>query len=207
LQFLDAGTAKIDQLISRLLEIARLTTRARRHEWIDANRMAHEVFASCKFQLEGAGIDVSIGELPCVWADAVQLNQVLTNLVDNAIKYMGNGSRKHIAITCSVQGDRFRFAVSDTGPGIALKDQEKVFRLFARAAANGCAGEGVGLATVRAIVNRHGGRIWVDSTPGEGSIFYFTLPRKPAEAETVAASAQHSRMPGAGGEESSAHVH
>jgi signal transduction histidine kinase len=142
-----------------------------------------------------------------VWADSVQLNQVFTNLVDNAIKYMGDGHAKRIAIHCSLQGERFRFAVSDTGCGIALKDQEKVFRLFARAAANGSAGEGVGLATVRAIVNRHGGRIWVDSTPGEGSTFFFTLPRKPSEADTVAASTPVSGTRRAGGEESQAHVH
>ncbi len=176
LQFLNAGTAKIDQLISRLLEVARLSTRPGEAQWVDAHRLAHEVADACRFQLEASGVEVVIGNLPRVWGDPVQLNQVFTNLVDNAVKYMGPSSRKRIDISCSRHGERYRFAVNDTGPGIAPKDQEKVFRLFARLGANGASGEGVGLATVRAIVNRHGGRIWVESTPGDGCTFYFTLP-------------------------------
>jgi signal transduction histidine kinase len=195
LQFLDAGTAKIDQLISRLLELARLTTRPGRQEWIDANRMVQDVFDACAFQLQTKGIEASAGELPRVWGDPVQLSQVFTNLVDNAIKYMGEGRRGQIAITSSIDGERYRFAVSDTGMGIAPRDRDRVFRLFARAAANGIAGEGVGLATVRVIVNRHGGRIWVDSVPGRGSTFYFTLPRQAAEATTPASPATRCTTP------------
>jgi signal transduction histidine kinase len=205
LQFLNAGTAKIDQLISRLLEVARLSTRPRESQWVDADHLAHEVVDSCRFQLEANGVEVTIGNLPRVWGDPVQLSQVFTNLVDNAIKYMGASPKKRIDISCSTQGERYRFAVSDTGPGIASKDQEKVFRLFARLGANGTSGEGVGLATVRAIVNRHGGRIWVESTPGDGCTFYFTLPRameEPVGAGTRASAA----MPTLRGEEVGVHV-
>ena len=182
LEFVNAGTAKIDQLISRLLDIARLTTRPGRQEWIDATAMARDVINACRFQLDGAGIDVSVGDLPRIWGDPVQLNQVFTNLIDNAAKYMGQSPRRLIAISCVAEGDRYRFAVRDSGPGIEAKDREKVFRLFARLAPNGTSGEGVGLATARAIVNRHGGRIWVDSTPGDGSTFYFTLPQDPPQS-------------------------
>ena len=115
----------------------------------------------------------------------MQFNQVFTNLLDNAIKYMGSGPRKQVHITCDAHGDRYRFSVRDSGLGIAPKDQEKVFRLFARAAPSGAAGEGVGLATVRAIVNRHSGRIWVESILGEGSTFYFTLPQHPVGAHAA----------------------
>jgi signal transduction histidine kinase len=206
LQFLHAGTAKIDQLISRLLEIARLTTRPGRQGWIDTNRMVRDVIAACAYQLQGGGIEVTVGALPSVWADAVQLNQVFANLVDNSIKYMGSGPQRRIAVTCDVQGNRYRFAVRDTGCGIAARDQEKVFRLFARAVTNGnTAGEGVGLAAVRAIVNRHGGRIWVESAPGEGSTFYFTVPRAPAEEESIM-SHLHSATPMTRGEERNVHV-
>jgi signal transduction histidine kinase len=170
----NAGTAKIDQLISRLLEVARLSTRPGGKEWFDANEMVSHVVDASRFQLEASGVEVAVASLPHVWGDPVQLNQVFTNLVDNAIKYMGTSQRRRIDITCTKKGDRYRFAVKDTGPGIAVKDQEKVFRLFARLGTNGTTGEGVGLATVRAIINRHGGRIWVESVPGDGSTFYFT---------------------------------
>lgn len=185
LQFLNAGTAKIDQLITRLLEVARVSTRVSEHSWIDAKIMVGDVVDACRFQLEASGVEVSVGDLPRVWADPVQLNQVFTNLVDNAVKYMGASAHKRIEVSCTTKGERYRFAVSDTGPGIAAKDQEKVFRLFARAGSNGTSGEGVGLATVRAIVNRHGGRIWVESTPGEGCTFYFTLPRDAAQTSNL----------------------
>lgn len=187
LQFINVGTAKIDQLISRLLDIARLTTRPGYHEWIDTSAMVRDVIDACRFQIDAGGVEVSVGELPPVYGDPVQLNQVFTNLVDNAIKYMGAGPRKQIRITCDAHGDRYRFSVRDSGPGIAPKDQEKVFRLFARAAPNDSTGEGVGLATVRAIVNRHGGRIWVESILGEGSTFHFTLPQNAAGARLAAA--------------------
>jgi len=185
LDFVNAGTSKIDQLISRLLDVARLTTRPSHHEWIDAGIMVRDVVSACGFQLEAASVETTVGDLPRIFGDPVQLNQVFTNLVDNAIKYMGNVAHREIDISCTTQGDRYRFAVRDTGPGIEPKDREKVFRLFARLAPNGStAGEGVGLATVRAIVNRHGGRIWVESTPGAGSTFYFTLPRAADAPET-----------------------
>lgn len=179
LEFVNAGTAKIDQLISRLLDIARLATRPSRHEWIDASALVRDVINACRFQLDAAAIEVSVDDLPRIWGDPVQLNQVFTNLIDNAVKYMGQSPRRLIAISCTTERDRYRFAVRDSGPGIEAKDREKVFRLFARLAPNGTAGEGVGLATTRAIVNRHGGRVWVDSTPGDGSTFYVTLPRDP----------------------------
>lgn len=177
LKFVNAGTTKIDQLIARLLEIARLTTRPNQHQWIDMQRLASDVLSSCRFQMEERGIEGAIaGELPRVFGDPVQINQVLTNLVDNAIKYMGERPTKRIAIACAQQGDRYRFAVQDTGPGISPKDKEKVFRMFARLAPNASQGEGIGLAAVRAIVNRHGGRIWVESAVDVGSTFFFTLP-------------------------------
>jgi signal transduction histidine kinase len=207
LGFLNAGTAKIDQLIARLLDVARVSTRPGGREWADAAAMVRSVVDACRFQLDGGGVEVEIGHLPRIWCDPVQLNQVFTNLVDNARKYMGASPRKRITISCSTTGDRYRFAVSDTGPGIAPKDQEKVFRLFARLAANGASGEGVGLATVRAIVNRHGGRIWVESVPGDGCTFYFTLPKAPAESAGVGIRNHAPAAPPASrGEEAGAHV-
>jgi signal transduction histidine kinase len=210
LQFLNAGAAKIDLLIARLLEIARLATRPDRQEWVDTEEMLRNVLDAHRFQLEAAHVDVSVGHLPRVWGDPVQLSQVFANLIDNAVKYMGDRVERHVRIECTTVGDRFCFAVRDTGPGIGAKDQEKIFRLFARLSPNGVAGEGVGLAMVRAIINRHGGRIWVESTPGEGSTFFFTLPRDAERARTITATAagtRHQTAVGSLGEERTVHVH
>jgi signal transduction histidine kinase len=182
LRFVHLGVTKIDQLIARLLEIARLTTRPDAREWVDMHAVATDVLGACRFQLEERGIEAAVDPLPRVFGDPVQLNQVLTNLIDNAIKYMGDRPTKRIAVGCTQDGDRYRFAVSDTGPGIAPKDRDKVFRMFTRLDPGATQGEGIGLAAVRAIVNRHGGRIWVESTPDVGSTFYFTLPQQPAAA-------------------------
>jgi signal transduction histidine kinase len=179
LKFINAGTTKIDQLIARLLEIARLTTRPNEACWTDMEAMARHVVDACQFQLQERSIQARVGELPYVFGDPTQLNQVLTNLVDNAIKYMGDRPEKRIDITCSPVGDRYRFAVQDTGPGISRDNKEKVFRMFTRLAPGQAKGEGIGLAAVRTIVNRHRGRIWVESTEGVGSTFYFTLPKNP----------------------------
>jgi signal transduction histidine kinase len=179
LKFINAGTTKIDQLIARLLEIARLTTRPNETSWTDMEAMARHVIDACQFQLQERGIHATVGGLPFVFGDQTQLNQVVTNLVDNAIKYMGDRPEKHIALTCSSVGDRYRFAVQDTGPGISRDNKEKIFRMFTRLAPGQAKGEGIGLAAVRTIVNRHRGRIWVESTEGVGSTFYFTLPKNP----------------------------
>lgn len=179
LRFINAGTSKIDQLIARLLEIARLTSRPNAPSWVDMEAMAREVVGACQFQLQERGIEAEVGSLPFVFGDAIQLNQVLTNLVDNAIKYMGDRPQKRITIRCTCQGDRYCFAVQDTGPGISRENREKVFRMFTRLAPDQAKGEGIGLAAVRTIVNRHRGRIWVESTEGVGSTFYFTLPMQP----------------------------
>ncbi len=177
LQFLNAGTAKIDQLITRLLDIARLTTKPGRYQWVDSMLTVREVIDACRFQIEAAAIEITLSALPTVRADPVQLNQVFTNLIDNAVKYIADGPRKQIAVSCLAEVDRYRFAIADTGPGIDPKDAEKIFRLFARLAPHASRGEGIGLAAVRAIINQHGGRVWVEPNPGGGSTFYFTLPR------------------------------
>ncbi|MBI4515782.1 MAG: CHASE3 domain-containing protein [Deltaproteobacteria bacterium] len=186
LKFVNLGTGKIDQLIARLLEIARVSTRPSQYQWVNTEALVHDVLGACRFQLEERGIETTVGTLPPVLADPLQLNQVFTNLIDNAIKYMGQRPLKRISIYVSVSDDRYRFAVQDSGPGIAPKDQEKVFRMFARLNPSASAGEGIGLAVVRAIVNHHGGRIWVESTPEVGTTFYFTLPR-PADEKMAAA--------------------
>ncbi len=108
-----------------------------------------------------------------VWADRDRVLQVLTNLVGNAVKYTPAGG--HVAVTVELDGEHARFAIADTGPGIAADDIPKVFDRFWRKGTTSQKGTGLGLFIAKAIVEAHGGRIWVESEPGRGTTFCFTL--------------------------------
>jgi len=112
---------------------------------------------------------------PAVNADRHRVLQVLSNLLDNAIKFTAQGGQ--IVLSCIPQTDCVRFSVSDTGPGIAAEDLDKMFDLYWQAKPTAHLGTGLGLAIAKAIVQEHGGQIWADSTPGLGTTFLFTLPQ------------------------------
>jgi signal transduction histidine kinase len=110
--------------------------------------------------------------------DATLLRQAISNLVDNAIKYTPSGGQVRVIV--STEPDKFRLAVADTGLGIAPADQAHLFQKFFRVKQRGSTqvkGSGLGLAIVKSIVERHGGRVWVDSRLGKGSTFYLELPQ------------------------------
>jgi PAS domain S-box-containing protein len=121
-------------------------------------------------------LDIAIpAELPMVWVDRDMIIRVLTNLLDNAAKF--TGTRGSIGLEIEELDHELLFAVSDTGPGISPESQEYIFRRFKRLeSAKGTKGTGLGLSFCKLAVEAHGGRIWVDSTPDEGSRFTFTLP-------------------------------
>ena len=124
-------------------------------------------------------------ELPTGRGDQRRLAQVLLNLVGNAIKFTEQGE---VAIRVGVAAGLFVVAVSDTGPGIALADQERIFEEFQQADTSTTrpkGGTGLGLAIARRIIAMHGGRIWVESTPGEGATFRFTMPVRVQEAVVI----------------------
>ena len=124
--------------------------------------------------------------LPRGRGDERRLTQVLMNLVSNAIKFTEAGA---VAIRAKVEDGSFVVAVSDTGVGIAPEDRERVFEEFQQVDSSSTrrkGGTGLGLAIARRIVELHGGRIWVESTPGQGSTFAFTLPLRVGEREKAA---------------------
>ena len=121
--------------------------------------------------------------LPRVLADDVQVGQLFQNLVDNALKFRGP-RLPVVHVAAERQGDRWRFAVSDNGIGLDPSQAGRIFQVFRRLhTANEYPGLGLGLALCKRIVERHGGEIWVESEPGRGSTFYFTLPAANAGAE------------------------
>ncbi len=124
-------------------------------------------------------------DLPLIWADNIRVRQILLNLLSNAAKFTSEGE---IGLNVKVEGgeepEKLLISVSDTGQGIAEEDQEKLFEPFSQVDASPTrktGGTGLGLSICRYLVELHGGEIWVDSTPGEGSVFSFTLPIKPSE--------------------------
>jgi signal transduction histidine kinase len=119
--------------------------------------------------------------LPKVSGERARLRQVFQNLIDNAIKYMGDGISREIHVGCDVRSGEAEFYVRDTGIGIEAEDLSKVFVVFRRGkntAAQNVAGKGVGLASVKSIVETYSGTIWVDSAVGQGSTFRFTINGK-----------------------------
>jgi light-regulated signal transduction histidine kinase (bacteriophytochrome) len=132
--------------------------------------------ANLRTAIEERGAQVTHGELPVLRADATQLGQLFQNLVGNAIKFGGPEAPKVHVEACR-DGDHWVFAVRDNGIGIDAEFAEKIFVIFQRLhTRDQYPGTGIGLAICKKIVERHGGRIWVESTPGEGSTFYFILP-------------------------------
>jgi PAS domain S-box-containing protein len=124
------------------------------------------------------------GRFPVVRASRVKLEQVFQNLLSNAIKYTDK-PQGLIRVGCSEEGGCWKFGVSDNGPGIEEKDRERVFQLFQTLKSRDqCDSTGVGLAVVKKIVETYGGRVWVESNVGEGSTFYFTLPKVDAGEKT-----------------------
>jgi chemotaxis family two-component system sensor kinase Cph1 len=128
-----------------------------------------------------AGAEVTAGPLPVVLADRGEMVQVLQNLLGNAIKYRGDGPPR-IHAEARRRGDEWEVTVCDDGPGIDPRHHERIFVLLQRLhRADEVEGTGMGLAICKKIVERHGGRIWVESAEGEGARFMFTLPAAPRQ--------------------------
>jgi len=177
LGFIRHNIAKMDQLVRGLLELSRIENQPVKVEQLDLNKMVQDVLDAFHFQIAERQIELHVGILPVVVGDAVRLNQVFSNLIDNAIKYMKPTGAARIDIECEAQSDSYLFRVRDTGLGVRADDRERIFRLFTRLGHQAVAGDGLGLTVVKKIVEKHGGTIWVESEIGQGATFCFTLPR------------------------------
>jgi len=190
LAHITAGAERLDRMIEGLLEYSRVTTRGRPPAPTDAEAVFRQACADLYPLIEQTAAQVTHDPLPVVMADELQLLRLLENLLVNALKFHGDEPPR-IRVRARRSGGSWVFAVSDNGIGIEPRDQERIFAPFQRSHARPeCAGEGLGLAIARRIVERHGGRIWVESTPGRGSTFYFSLP---AAGEVRTPKTQHAR--------------
>jgi PAS domain S-box-containing protein len=171
------GAARMHRLITDLLVYSRVTTHGRSFEPVSMEAVLGSVLTSLGAAIQEAGAEISHDTLPEVEADEIQMASLLQNLIGNAIKYRAPGTIPRVHVGISRDGDTWKFSVQDNGIGIEPKYFERVFVIFQRLHARSeYQGTGIGLAVAKKIVERHGGRIWVDSSPGQGCTFHFTLP-------------------------------
>jgi hypothetical protein len=170
------GAARLQLLIQNLLEFSRVESRAAPFVAVELNDVFSDVLESLHSSIEEGGAVVTRGPLPAVPGDRTQLTQLLQNLIGNGIKYRGPAA-PCVHISGEREGGVWTISVRDNGIGIAAEHGEKVFEIFRRLhTAQAYPGTGMGLALCRRIVNRHGGRIWVESGDTGGSAFRFTIP-------------------------------
>ncbi|MEN6341856.1 MAG: ATP-binding protein [Methanospirillum sp.] len=177
IRFIVEGGTRMQMLITDLLQLSRVETRGRPFERVEAGELLADVLRNIGHGIEETGGRIEAGSLPSVFGDPVQLEQVFANLIGNAIKYRRDGVPPVIRISAEREGRFWRFAVADNGIGIEAEYFDRIFEMFQRLHTHDeFSGTGIGLAVVKKIVERHGGRVWVESTPGGGSTFFFTLP-------------------------------
>ena len=165
----------MQSLIDDLLVYSRVGTEGNPFEVVDSADVVREAMKALSVAIEESGGRVEIGPLPRVRGDRSQLVQLFQNLLSNAIKFHGD-SPPRIHVGAERDGDTWVFTVRDHGIGIDPEHAEDVFTIFHRLhSAEEYPGTGIGLAVCRKIIERHGGHIWVDSEPGKGATFYFTL--------------------------------
>jgi signal transduction histidine kinase/PAS domain-containing protein len=171
------GATRMRRLINDLLEYSRVTTHGDNLAPVDAQAVLKEALTNLRAAIQDTGGVVTAEPLPWVLADATQLAQVFQNLIGNALKFRGEAPpRVHITVT--PREGAWLFAVADNGIGIDPQYFDRIFIIFQRLhPSQRYPGTGIGLALCQRIVERHGGRLWVESAPGHGSTFYFTLRR------------------------------
>jgi PAS domain S-box-containing protein len=176
LQYIRSSAAHMDVLLTGLMKLSRYGRSGLTIAPLNMNELVAKVVATTTFQLDQNAVELEVAELPPCQGDAVQVVQVFTNLLGNALKYLDPGRRGVIRIRGGIESQHVVYCVEDNGVGIAPAHQEKIFEIFHRLDPFKSQGEGLGLTIVRQAVGRLAGDAWVESKPGEGSRFYVRLP-------------------------------
>lgn len=175
-------TDRLNGLVENLLDMSRIEAGALHPEkvWYPLDELVHDVLERMHEQLHGRSVQVNIPDnIPPIELDSVQIDQVITNIIENAIHHTPEGSPIAVSISCTKEW--MRLSVADRGPGVIPSEREQIFDKFYRVLSERpvttySRGSGLGLAICRALVEAHGGQIWVEAREGGGAIFHFTLP-------------------------------
>jgi signal transduction histidine kinase len=178
LKFISTSSDKIDDLINSFLKLSRIGRRELILETIDMDSLVRAVVKSFSGKIKAQSATVNIGKLPHTTADGTAIEQVVSSILDNALKYVEQSQRVTIEITGEQRDSETIYHIRDNGRGIGAEDVHRVFDLFRRVGTQDVPGDGMGLAYAKTLIRRHEGHIWCESELGKGSIFTFTIPHK-----------------------------
>ena len=176
IEFITGSVEKMDSLLSGLLRLSRLGRAAITIENLDMNLLISKIINSLAYQIESTGAQITVGQLLPCRGDAVQISQVFTNLLDNAIKYRSTERLLEVHVSAVACADGIQYCIKDNGIGIHPDYQSQVWEIFHRINPRDIPGEGLGLTVSRRILDRLNGTIWLESVEGVGSSFFVMLP-------------------------------
>jgi len=177
--FIVDGATRMKQLIEDLLAYSRVGTRDKNFKPVDSESSLRRALTNLRAAIQDSGATVTQDKLPTIPCDEVQLAQLFQNLIGNALKFRKPDVAPAVHVGAAEQGAEWEFMVRDNGIGIEPQYFERIFMVFQRLHDKGeYPGTGIGLAIVKKVVERHGGRIWVQSQPGAGTTFHFTMPKE-----------------------------
>lgn len=170
------GSQRMRALIDDLLAYSQAGHKPDSSQIVDLNSVLASTLEDLRDGITQSRSQISFGQLPSVIGDEAQLRQVFQNLISNSIKYARTGVTPVVHVSATRDGENWNVGIADNGIGIELQHQQLIFGPFKRLHGKEIPGTGIGLAVCRKVVEGHGGKVWVESRPGEGSTFFFTLP-------------------------------
>jgi PAS domain S-box-containing protein len=175
-KYIDCSVLKMQRLLEGLLQMCRMGQQTLSCKTLDPNLIFKGIFNSLNFQISQKNIQVQILDLPLCYADSSMIERAFTNIVENAIKYMpADKENPRIRVSGEITDEGVLYCITDNGTGISIKDKDRVFRMFSRLSPETAEGEGLGLSIVQRVVHLHGGKVWLESVPGNGCTFFILL--------------------------------